>query len=240
MEKGKEISVTSHADLIEMAISKGADLAQVEKLLELKERHEGNEAKKAFNKAMSDFKKNPPKIDKDKHVAYGNTKYNHASLANVVEKISTELSKHGLSATWRTKQNGQIIVTCKITHELGHSEETSLSANADTSGSKNPIQAIGSAVSYLQRYTLLAITGLATYDGDNDGQGAEEPKIDETQVAHINKKLDEIKADRAKFLEYMKLEKIEDMVKKDYAKAMMAINTSKQRKAEAEVKDDSK
>ena len=238
MTQGKEISVTSHADLIEMAISKGADLAQVEKLLELKERHEGNEAKKAFNKAMSDFKKNPPKIDKDKHVAYGNTKYNHASLANVVEKISTELSKHGLSATWRTKQNGQIIVTCKITHELGHSEETSLSANADTSGSKNPIQAIGSAVSYLQRYTLLAITGLATYDGDNDGHGAEEPKIDETQVAHINKKLDEIKADRAKFLEYMKVEKVEDMAKKDYAKAMMAINASKAKKAE--VKDDSK
>jgi len=240
MEKGKEISVTSHADLIEMAISKGADLAQVEKLLELKERHEDNEARKSFNKAMSDFKKNPPKIDKDKHVSYGNTKYNHASLANVVDKISSELSKHGLSASWRTKQNGQIIVTCKITHELGHSEETSLSANADTSGSKNPIQAIGSAVSYLQRYTLLSITGLATYDGDNDGQGAEEPTIDETQVAYINKKLDEIKADRAKFLEYMKIEKVEDMAKKDYAKAMMAINASASKAKKAEVKDDSK
>src|SRR3990167_3159724 len=142
----------SPAQMIEIAVKSGANLDQLEKLLTLQERWEANEAKKAYHRAMAEFKQNPPEIAKDKKVAFGNTKYNHASLANVVRKITKELSKHGLSASWSTQQNGQIIVTCKITHVLGHSEETSLSAPADSSGSKNSIQAIGSTITYLERY----------------------------------------------------------------------------------------
>ncbi len=229
-EKGKEIATSATpAELIKIAVTGGADLGQVEKLLEIQERYEGNEARKAFNKSMAEFKKNPPKIDKDKHVAYGNTKYNHASLANVVEKISAELGKYGLSASWRTKQNGQILVTCKITHELGHSEETTLSANADTSGSKNPIQAIGSAVSYLQRYTLLAITGLATYDMDDDAHNTTE-KIDEGKLKIIVDLIKEKKVNEKKFLEYMKCETLYDISMNDFAKAKMALESKQTKK----------
>jgi hypothetical protein len=39
-----------------------------------------------------------------------------------------------------------------------------MSAPPDNSGSKNPIQAIGSTQSYLQRYTALALLGIATKD----------------------------------------------------------------------------
>jgi hypothetical protein len=60
-------------------------------------------------------------------------------------------------------------VTCKLTHKQGHSEEVTLEAPLDTSGGKNNIQAMGSSVSYLERYTLLAITGLATKEQDDDG-----------------------------------------------------------------------
>jgi len=97
-------------------------------------------------------------------------------------KITAELSKHGLSASWRTEQNGQIKVTCRISHSMGHYEETSLSADADTSGSKNAIQAVGSTITYLERYSLLAITGLATEDQDNDGELVSD-KIDENKVS---------------------------------------------------------
>src|SRR3990167_2499280 len=157
----------SPAEMIRMAVAGGADLEKLSKLLDLQEKWEANEARKAYHRAMAEFKQNPPEIAKDKKVAYGNTKYNHASLANVVKKITKELSKHGLSASWSTQQNGQIIVTCKITHVLGHSEETSLSAPADSSGSKNSIQAIGSTITYLERYAILALLGLATHDQDD-------------------------------------------------------------------------
>jgi len=188
----KQISVArdnSPAEMIRMAVSGGADLEDLEKLLTLQERWEKNEARKAYHKAMSEFKENPPKINKDKTVKYKEVKYNHASLANVVEKITAELSKHGLSASWSTQQNGAITVTCRITHVLGHSEETTLRAGADTTGSKNSIQAIGSTVTYLQRYTLLSALGLATYDQDDDGKVSTKPEVD------IPKGKDEVDAD---------------------------------------------
>ena len=62
-------------------------------------------------------------------------------------------------------------VTCRITHRDGHYEETSLFGPVDGSGNKNPIQAIGSAVTYLQRYTLKAAVGIAASQ-DDDAQEA--------------------------------------------------------------------
>ena len=171
------------AEVIQYAIKTNAPVDQLEKLLMLQERHDANQARKAYHVAMAAFKVNPPKIDKDRTVKYKDVKYNHASLYNITEKINAELSKHGLSAAWTTKQNGNVEVTCKITHKQGHSEETTLKAPADTSGSKNAIQAIGSTITYLQRYSLLALTGLATFD-DDDGQttGKEVEYIDESQL----------------------------------------------------------
>lgn len=152
------------------------DIDKLSKLLDIQERWEKNEAKKAYVEAMAAFKANPPRIKKDKHVKYGNTKYDHASLENVTATINQALSKHGLTAAWKTEQtNGSVTVTCTITHIFGHSEQTSLTSAPDTSGSKNPIQAIGSTVSYLQRYTLLSLVGLATEGQDDDGRAAASP-----------------------------------------------------------------
>jgi len=85
-----EIVKQAPTDLINSAIHNGADLEQIEKLLELQFKWEANEARKAYNKAMAEFKSNPPKIDKDKKVGYSTSKgkvgYNHASLYNVVDK----------------------------------------------------------------------------------------------------------------------------------------------------------
>ena len=221
------------AEMIRVALINGANLDQVEKLLLLQERFEANEARKAYHQAMSDFKATPLKIEKDKTVKYLNVKYNHASLANVVEKITIELSKHGLSASWRTQQNEKVIVSCRITHVLGHSEETSLSADADTSGSKNSIQAIGSTISYLERYTLLAILGLTSSEMDDDGQSAvNQEKIGNEEVENIRKKLLEVDAKEEKFLQYMAIGKLEDMLKSDYPKALVALEAKRNTKVE--------
>lgn len=235
MEEKKEIitRATSPAELIQSAIASGADLEKLEKLLDLQIKWEENEAKKAYNKAMAEFKANPPKIEKDRHVGYQTSKgkvgYSHASLYNVVEKISSELSKYGLSATWRTAQNDKLVtVSCRITHEKGHSEETSLSAPSDDSGSKNAIQAIGSTVTYLQRYSLLSMTGLATHDQDTDGMVEE--KIDENKVAILKGLIQQLSVDEAKFLQFMAVEKIEDIKASEFAKAKMALEAKRREK----------
>ena len=227
-EKQEVVNVggNSPADLIRAAVSGKANLEQLKGLLDLQERFEANQAKKAYHSAMAAFKANPPKINKDKTVSYaaggGKTTYNHASLANVTDKINAELSKYGLSASWSTKQNGTISVTCKITHVQGHSEETTLSASADATGSKNAIQAIGSTITYLERYTLLALTGLATFE-DDDGKAS---AVEYISQAEGNKILDMVASTGSnleKFLTYMGTESVETILKKDYQKAITSL-----------------
>lgn len=238
IKKGEVAEVSGSPDeLIKLALSGGADLDKLEKLLTIRERWEAGEAKKAYHAAMSAFKAEPPKIDKDKTVAYGNTKYNHASLANVCEKVNEALSRHGLSAAWTTKQdNGTITVICTITHVQGHSESTSLTAAPDSSGSKNSIQAIGSTISYLERYSLLSLTGLATYEQDDDAQGAVEV-IDDKEKGQLLDMITDSGADIGKFLLWAKVESLDELPKSMFPKAVVALESKKNaKKAKAGVK----
>jgi len=174
----KSISGSSPAEIAANILKFGGNLEGLEKLMALQERHEANEARKAYHAAMAEFKKNPPEVLKSKKVSYktssGQTEYSHADLGEASIAIAEALAKHDLNATWRQKQdtNG-ITITCTLTHKLGHSESTSLTAPPDNSGGKNTIQAISSTNSYLERYTLFAITGLAPKGIDDDGRGSE-------------------------------------------------------------------
>jgi len=199
--------------MMAVAMASGADIGQLEKMMELQFRWEANEAKKAYIKAMSEFKADPPKINKDRKVNFNKTNYSHASLGNVTEKINSGLGAHGLSAAWNTDQAGSAIkVTCTITHKLGHSESTSLSAPADVSGAKNGIQAIGSTISYLERYTILALTGLATHDQDNDGMtAATTAMINESQMSMVVDMMAAASVDHADYLKYLSCESVEQI-----------------------------
>jgi len=161
------------------ALQAGMSIEQMTGLMELQERFEANEARKAYVAAMAEFKRYPPTIYKDKEVNFGNTHYSHATLGNVTGVIVDALARHGISHRWDTKQEGgKITVTCTLTHSMGHSESTQLEAEPDASGQKNKIQQIASAISYLQRYTLLAASGMAVQDQfDDDGRGTEKKEV---------------------------------------------------------------
>lgn len=175
-------------DLLRRALDSGADLDHLERLMDLQQRYEENEARKAYVADMAEFKRNPPEIVKDKLVQFSGTSYTHATLGNVTGAIVEGLAKHGFSHRWDTEQQGaNVIVTCILTHRMGHSERTTLTAAKDDSGKKNNIQQMASAVTYLQRYTLLAATGLATKDQDDDGAQAElDTALADKWIARVN------------------------------------------------------
>ena len=189
----KSITTTEPAaitptSIIQQAVAAGAPVDQLQQLLELQERYEANEARKQFNVAVAEFKQNPPTIIKNVTVAYGQTKYRHVSLDAVVDAITPPLSALGLSIHWDVAQEQQIKVTCILSHSGGHSESVSMAGPADDSGKKNAIQQIGSTVSYLSRYTLLSLLGLAARDADDDGRGGISQKttpITDDQVLQI-------------------------------------------------------
>ena len=172
--------------LIRLAIEKGADLATIEKLMDLQERYEAGNARKAYTAAMAGFKQEAPAVmikgDRANFGA-GKAAYTYANLGSIAQEISALLGKYSLSASWETAQDekGLVVVSCHITHVAGHRETVTLKGPSDTSGSKNPIQAIGSTVTYLQRYTLLAVLGLATGE-DPDGMPPPREPIQQPQA----------------------------------------------------------
>lgn len=166
-------------DLLIHAMNSGADLDRLDRLMDLQMRYEADQARKAFADDMARFKAVPLTISKDKQVSFktdkGRTEYMHATIGNVVSIVVPVLAEFGFAHRWDVEQrDGLVIVTCVITHRMGHSQSTTLMANPDSSGGKNAIQSVISAKSYLERHTLLAATGLATKDQvDDDGQLAE-------------------------------------------------------------------
>lgn len=173
-QKPMAVIPTSPAEMLGLAVQQGASVEQLDKLITMMERTRAIEARQAYVQAMTQFKKNPPAILKNKTAKMQKEgrdlySYQYADLAAVCNAVVGALADVGISHNWTTAQtDGRIVVSCTLTHALGHSENTVLSAGADQSGGKNSIQAIGSAVKYLERYTLLAITGLAVEDGDDD------------------------------------------------------------------------
>jgi len=229
------------ARLIEYAMQQGADMDRLEKLLELQERWEANEARKAYHLALSDFKAEPLSITKDRRVFFKgkdgkpDTEFFHATLGNVVAVIAPVLGRHRLSHSWGVHREGErIFVTCRLTHALGHSETITLDGPLDTSGSKNNIQSVGSTITYLERYTLLAITGLATEDQDDDGkQGEGQPPqpatITEEQQAKLKDALEATGRDEVKFKAWLKVERFDQLPAHQFETALR--EASKPRKA---------
>lgn len=182
VQQGSAITVAAPAtpaDIVLYAMKNGGSIAEIREFMQLQREWEADQARKQYVADMAAFKLDPPEIVKDKLVGYKNkdgsvTGYTHATLGNVTGAIIEGLARHGFSHRWDTEQQGaNIVVTCILTHKLGHSERTTLNATKDDSGKKNSIQQMASTITYLQRYTLLGATGLATKDQDDDGAAAE-------------------------------------------------------------------
>lgn len=203
------------ANMIAAAIQSGVSVADLQGMMELQERYEKNEARKAFHKAMTVFREHCPEIKKTKKVEFGHkegvgkTSYKHADLAGTIDQIKGAMVKAELSHSWRSKvEKGLVYVTCVVTHRLGHSEETTLFAAPDDSGKKNAIQQMASTVTYLERYTLFSLLGLAASE-DNDGGSFDDGEVElitEEQAADLSSKIEEVydtEEKRAKFWKWL-------------------------------------
>lgn len=207
MSEIKKQEQSSPDKLLELAISKDVDIEKLERLMDLRERYQKDEARKAFYRAMADFQKECPVIHKNKmtdfNTSKGRVSYAYATLDQIRAEIQEPLHKFGLSYRWEQKEEGSIItITCIVTHEEGHAEKTTMSAEADGSGTKNSIQAKGSTYTYLQRYSLIGALGISTAQDDvdtNNVKRKEQRPRDDKQAKESAKKMEVRKKEVDKF-----------------------------------------
>ncbi|MCP4587593.1 ERF family protein [Pseudoalteromonas sp.] len=182
------IQQQQYMGLIQTAVEKGADIAQLEKLMDLQDRFEDRIAKKEYDSAMSKFQSAIPVIEKKGIVDFtsskGRTYYDYAKIEDIAHAIKPALEEAGLSYRFTQKQeNGWITVRCIVTHKGGHSEHTDLQSQPDISGGKDSLKATASAITYLRRYTLTGILGIIVGGEDDDG-GAPEYQEQGQQVGN--------------------------------------------------------
>lgn len=201
--------VTQYQKLMEIAISSNADVDKLEKLMDLQDRWESKEAKKSFTRAMASFQSQCPTIKKVKN----GHNYKYAPMCDVIEQVKVLEAECGLSHRFEQDTKGQAIaITCVISHIDGHSERLRLEAEADTSGSKNAVQAIGSTITYLQRYSYLGAFGIATADEDMDGRipTTEKPASDES-LDKIESLIKSTKTDTERFFGFFKVQSVNEL-----------------------------
>lgn len=193
--------------MLAQAIERGMSPETIDKLMALGERWDNTQARKAFDVAIARAKAEIPVIKKT--AAGHNNKY--ADLAAIARVVDPIIAKHGLSYRFRTVQTDKISVTCVLSHEAGHFEENTLVGMPDKGPGRNDIQAIGSALTYLQRYSLVQALGLAaSADDDGSATGGAETITDE-QVDQLRNLLTETKSNLVLFLKKIRLESLTEI-----------------------------
>lgn len=181
--------------MLGQALQMGVPIETLRELRLMQKEFEADEARKAYAKALAAMKATIPiEVFKRKKVDIpGGAKFKHAELADVVDAAVEAMGKFGFVHTWKpTAQTSEYLeITCIITHELGHKEETTLRSEYDSSNSKMPaLHRLGSTVSYLERYTLVAALGVAAKNIDDDGRAASRPPEPEAPAGFENWKAD--------------------------------------------------
>ena len=99
--------------------------------------------------------------------------YNYADLANIINIAKPVLESNNLAVTQHFGNcNGQRTLITMLSHSSGqymYSEFPMETAHLSGGSGKNPVQVLGSAITYQRRYAYAAIIGLA--QEDNDAQG---------------------------------------------------------------------
>jgi hypothetical protein len=180
-------------------------------------------SRQAFDAAVAAAKAEIKPIERN---ATGHNSKKYADFSAIASEVDPILGKNGLSYRFLSTQvDAKITVTCRLAHREGHAEETSLTGGPDGTGSKNAIQAIGSTLTYLQRYTLVLMLGLAAAKDDN-GKAAgttDDPCISQEQVDALIELADSLDVNRKAFFGYYKIESFADIRVSQFDAAKKAI-----------------
>lgn len=157
-----------------LAADPNVPVEKLERLIAMQERIMAHNAKAEFDAAYSQMQGDIPIIsERGEIIVNGQLRSRYAKLEDILEVVRPILKQYGFAIRHRNQfLDGKVKIIGILSHRAGHSEEDEFEAKADTTGSKNDIQALASTRSYGQRYTTISLIGIATRGSDDDGHGS--------------------------------------------------------------------
>ena len=210
--------------LLAMAVERGTDPGQLEKLMELQERHSRNLAALDFASAVSAFQGECPQIGKDRRT----DRFSYASYDDIMHQIQPLLAKHGLSVSFDMEQtsDGSLACTCIVSCGI-HSQKTHLTMPIGKELKVSATQQHGAAVSYVRRYALCAALNIVVTSEDREEHIPGVTTISSEQQTTIYNLIGETDTDLAAFLGWAGVEELSLMPANKYAMAVGALNKKK-------------
>lgn len=221
-------------ELLRLAIEKGVPVETLERLQALHERVSDRHARAEFAQAVARFQSSCPPIAKTSTASIATKSgvrysYQYAELDQIARTIAPHLRDVGLSYTWDSEIRDKLLVCrCTLRHVSGHAETASFTAPVESPAGMTEQQKVAAALTYARRQSLIQVLGLTTCDPDHDGATLQ--KITEQQAADLEALIDELKVDRARFLQWAEVDRLEDILVANYESAVRTIRNVAERR----------
>lgn len=214
-------------ELIDKAIETG-NVESLERLMDLQERWEASQARKAFFAAMAQFQGQCPGIGTRGQA----DRYKYARLEDIMTVITPLLSQNGLNITFNTEQSeNALTVTTHVHHVGGHTQSTTFAVPVPEIRGTNETQKMGAANSYARRYGIVNALNLRIMGEDNDGQyrGISDETITPVQAENIQTMIDELGThmDLGAFLRLADAESVADIRAHHYNDLIRMLDTKR-------------
>lgn len=203
---------------------------------------EDREAERLFKAAMSKARKQIKALKWDKKG--DNNRY--VSYPKIEEMLEPIRNEHGFTQSFDTEVSsvpGQMIFCCDVFHDGGYTKRYRLPMSIDGQGPKGGgvmtgAQAVGNGTSYAMRYLQKMIWNIPMLvDKDDTDGNLPIATINKQQLSTLQKLVKDTKTDLAKFCQYLKVEKLEQLPSEKYADATAALEKKRARVTETQAAD---
>ena len=170
----------------------------VAKFMDLQDRWEEKQAKKAFDESMAELQANLPIIKKLKPGGKTNSgvvAYYYAPIESIVQQAGPAIARYGFSYRILTgvRDNRMLFAECIVKHKLGHTETTAFEVPPGTGTNIMSAPQIQAATyTFCKRYAFCNAFGIMTGDEDTDAQKEKEVNVAE-QFSPFNQAMSLIK-----------------------------------------------
>lgn len=221
--------------LLAAAIERGVPVEAIERLVALHREEQDRQAAREFARCLAEFQATCPPIPKSSKadiVTKSGSKfsYRYAELDQIAETVRPHLHRLGFSYSWDSSvESGTVTASCTLRHSNGHKEQAKFSAPMDAADRMSGPQKAAAALTYAKRQSLLQALGITTAEPDDDAMDRSEETITEEQHANLVALMEEVEADRPRFLAYLGLEDLRSLGARRYGAAVAALEQKRKR-----------